>query len=106
MNRLLSSGLLLLVAAALSSCAPSNRVSVGGVPKWLASGAQISAEPKPYRPDSAIIYHGNESGPIEFEVVTDRRTYPEPRVKKEKPIVTSGSLGDRGRDARIRRVVR
>lgn len=108
MNRLLATGSLLLTGCLLASCAPTDRFSMGGVPKWISEGAQISSEPEPYRPDTAVIYHGSESGPVEFEFITDRRAYPEAKEKSKKNdrLKTTGSLGDRGRESRVRRLVR
>lgn len=111
MNHLLATGPLLLLGGFLVSCAPADRFHVGGVPQWIAEGARISSEPEPYRPDTAILYHGTESGPVEFKLITDRRAYPEPKAAKKKEkgeerLKTTGSLGDRGREWRVRRLVR
>lgn len=103
MNRLLFCGLLPLLSVAFLGCA-SNDLTVGGVPKWISEGAKLDSEPTPYRPDPAIIVHESESGPVEFGLVTDRRTYKAPPAKKAgKP---AADPFERGRDRRIRRLVR
>jgi len=109
MNRLLATGSSLLIGSFFASCAPADRFHMGGVPRWLAEGAQISSEPKPYRPDSAILYHGTESGPVEFKYITDRRAYPAPKSDSkpsEDRLRTTGNLGNRGGESRVRRLVR
>ncbi len=103
MNRLFLYGLLPLLSVAFLGCASNESLSVGGVPKWIADGAQIESEPKPYRPDPAIIAHESESGPLEFGLITDRRRYEAPPVKVSKP---APDPFERGRERRIRRLVR
>ncbi len=104
MNRLFLCGLLPLLSIAFLGCTSNDSLTVGGVPKWIAEGARIESEPKPYRPDPAIIAHESESGPVEFGWITDRRTYAAPPAKKAgKP---AADPFERGRDRRIRRLVR
>lgn len=105
MNRFLPSAPLLTLPFLLAACTPADRFSVGGVPGWIADGAKLESEPAPLRPDPAIIAHEDESGPVNFELITDRRVYPSPPVKKTKKVSTTDPL-ERGRDARIRRLVR
>lgn len=104
MNRLLLSGLFALLSLAFLGCTPADRFTVGGVPKWVSEGAKLDDEPAPYRPDPAIINHSGESGPIEFEFLTDSRVHEAPQKKKTKSS-TSDPI-ERGRDSRIRRLFR
>lgn len=104
MNRLFLYGLLPFLSVTFLGCTSNDSLQVGGVPKWIAEGAKLDSEPKPYRPDPAIIIHESESGPVEFGLTTDRRTYKAPPVKKaEKP---AADPFERGRDRRIRRLFR
>ena len=105
MNRFLVCCPLLALPILLSGCTPADRVSVGGVPGWIADGAKLESEPAPLRPDPAIISHEDESGPVAFELITDRRVDQPAPVKKTKQVSTADPL-ERGRDARIRRLVR
>ncbi|MCB1206969.1 MAG: hypothetical protein KDN18_22135 [Verrucomicrobiae bacterium] len=106
MNRFHLSGFLALISFSLLGCTSnSDRFSVDGVPGWIADGARLEAEPEPRRPDAAIIAHEDESGPVSFHLITDKRRYEEPKVKKTSKASTSDPL-ERGRDARIRRLVR
>ncbi len=87
------------------ACTSNEKVQVGGVPEWLAGGAKLSAEPAPRKPDAAMPHYPSESGPVEMTIITDKRQYPAPPARKK----TSGSDVDpleRGREARIRRLVR
>lgn len=106
MNRFHLSGLLTLISLSMLGCnSTGNRFSVDGVPGWIADGARIEDEPEPRRPDAAIIAHEDESGPVSFHLITDKRRYEEPKVKKTIKTNTPDPL-ERGRDARIRRLVR
>jgi len=105
MNRFLPATLLAVVSLSMASCTPGEKFSMGGVPGWIADGARLESEPAPRRPDPAIITHDDESGPVHFELITDRRTYKTPPVKKSTKVVAPDPL-ERGRDARIRRLVR
>ncbi len=78
---------------------------MGGVPAWIADGAKLQDEPAPYKPDPAIISHENQSGPVVFELITDKRNYAAPTVKKTSPVRTTDPL-ERGRDSRIKRLFR
>jgi hypothetical protein len=95
----------ILGAAVLVGCASNDKVIVGGVPEWIADGAKLSSEPAPRKPDAAVPHFPSESGPIEFTVITDKRTYPAPprastaRRSEPDPL-------ERNREARIRRLVR
>lgn len=96
-----------LLALTQISCTPGDRFTVGGVPGWVADGAKIDSEPAPLRPDPAIIVHDDESGPLNFELITDRRAYPEKAAPKKR--TTAKPAADpieRGRDRRIKRLFR
>ena len=100
--------LILLALPALFSVACTSNgdvFSMGGVPGWIADGATLESEPEPYRPDPAIIVHEDESGPVHFELITDRRNYAAAPVKKSTKISSTDPI-ERGRDARIRRLFR
>jgi hypothetical protein len=89
----------------LSSCGTTDSFRMGGVPAWIADGAKLEDEPDPVKPDPAIMSHDNESGPVVFEWITDKRRYEAPPVKK----TTSTRIADpleRGRDSRIKRLFR
>lgn len=105
MNRFLPALLLAVLSFSMTGCTTSEKFSMGGVPRWIADGAKLESEPAPLRPDPAIIEHEDESGPVHFEWITDRRSYKTPPVKKSTKVATSDPL-ERGRDARIRRLVR
>lgn len=107
MKRFLFALTLPLLVVPLMSCTSTTngKLTMGGVPKWIAEGAKIESEPKPYRPDPAIIAHPSESGPVEFGLITDRREYKQPPVKKAKKTTPVDPL-ERGRDYRIRRLFR
>lgn len=99
---------LLLAATLLPACnsnSSTDKFSMGGVPAWIADGAQLGDEPEPYKPDPAIIHHEDESGPVTFELITDKRRYSAPPVKKKTSIRTSDPI-ERGRDYRIKRLFR
>jgi len=108
MNRSSKTAILLALVAVpflLASCASNEKVQLGGVPEWLADGARLSSEPAPRRPDAAVPDYPSETGAVEMTIVTDKRQYPAPPVQRR----SSGSVVDpleRGRDARIRRLVR
>ncbi len=105
MKRLLLCGLPVLLSIALVGCASHRPVTVGGVPGWVAEGAKFSEEPAPRRPDAAVVPHEQESGPVQFEWITDRRAYRQPSVKKAKKTSSSDPL-ERGRDQRVRQLFR
>lgn len=105
MNRFLLLSSLAVLSLSMSGCTSGDKFSVGGVPGWIAEGARLESEPAPRRPDNALIAHDDESGPVHFEWITDRRSYKTPPVKKTAKVATSDPL-ERGRDARIRRLVR
>lgn len=108
MNRLPLTALLLSLAAFLPACtsnSSTDKFSMGGLPGWIADGAKLEDEPAPYKPDPAIISHEDESGPVVFELITDKRTYAAPPVKKTSPVRTTDPL-ERGRDSRIKRLFR
>lgn len=102
MNRLLFLLPLLTLPVFVASCVSNDRVELAGVPEFIADGAEISPEPKPLRPDPAIMRFKEESGPVELHIITDNRKYPVPPKKKEK--VEKEIEYERGRDARIRRL--
>ncbi|MEX2580115.1 MAG: hypothetical protein WD342_13740 [Verrucomicrobiales bacterium] len=105
MNRLFPIGLSCLVAVLLASCASNEKVSVGGVAGWVADGAKLDKEPPPRKPDAAVAVVEDESDPVSFSVVTDRRPYPNAPVKRVEAPSTDDPL-ERGRDYRIKRLVR
>ncbi len=80
---------------------------MGGVPAWIASGAKFDDEPAPYKPDPAIIHFDSESGPLEFEIVTDQREYKTPKTTTKKSSTSSTRDPiERGRDSRLKRLLR
>jgi hypothetical protein len=105
MNRFLLSFSLAALSFSMPGCTSGDRFSMGGVPGWIADGARLESEPAPRRPDNALIVHEDESSPVHFEWITDRRSYKTPPLKKTTKVTTSDPL-ERGRDARIRRLVR
>lgn len=108
MNRLTLTALLLGLAVFLPACtsnSSTDKFSMGGVPGWIADGAKLEDEPEPYKPDPAIISHEDESGPVVFELITDKRNYAAPPVKKTTSVRTTDPL-ERGRDYRIKRLFR
>ena len=102
MNRIFLSVPFLSLPLWLASCSSNANVEVNGVPEFIAGGARISAEPEPLRPDPAIQHFHEESGPVEMRIVTDKRTYPEPRPRKKK--AEKEIDYERGRDYRIKRL--
>lgn len=107
MNRLLSFVPLLGIAALVAGCASQQaNVEVVGVPEWIASGAKLSDEPEPLRPDPAIIHHESESGPVELRIFTDRETYPDPPKKRKTRSRPEPDPIERGREYRIKRLFR
>lgn len=107
MNRLTLTALLLGLAAFLQACtsnSSTDKFSMGGVPGWIADGAQLEDEPEPYKPDPAIISHEDESGPVVFELITDKRNYTAPPV--EKVSVRTTDPIESGRESRIKRLFR
>lgn len=105
MNRLLPGAIAAACLFFLAGC-QSDNVSVGGVPGWIAEGAKIEEEPEPYKPDPAIIEHGEESGPIEFSIITDKRRYKPAPVKKTRPAHLENDPLERGRAYRLLRLAR
>lgn len=105
MNRIALSFLTLITAALFTSCTSNERFEVGGVPEWIMGGAKLSSEPAPRQPDNAIIAHDRASGPVRFSYVTDKYRYPAPPKKKVAKEDTRDPL-ERGRDRRIKRLVR
>lgn len=107
MTRFIVSGLSCLAAAAFTGCTSNDKLTMGGVPAWLASGAKIDSEPKPMAPDPAILPLEEESGPVEWKLITDKRRYPAAPTKKvEKTTAFSTDPLERGRSYRLRRLVR
>ncbi|MEC5126704.1 hypothetical protein VSU19_08090 [Verrucomicrobiales bacterium BCK34] len=97
------SGILLLL---LTGCTKDDEFRVGGVPAWLATGAKIDDEPEPYRPDPAIAAYDDESGPVSFTLTPEKRNYAGAPVKKKKTTTSTRDPLERGRDYRIKRLVR
>ncbi len=102
MIRSVFSCLIAITALTFAGCT-SNEIEMGGVPSWLTSGAKLGDEPEPKRFDAAMLDFREESGPVEFFMVTDRRNYPLAPPKKAKKEVASDPL-ERGRDYRIKRL--
>ena len=108
MNRLTLTALLLGISACFAACASKSSTelfSMGGVPAWIADGAQLADEPAPYKPDPAIISHEEQSGPVVFELITDKRWYSAGPAKKSSSGRPTDPL-ERGRDSRINRLFR
>ncbi len=107
MNRLLLTGLLSLSPLLFSSCTTDGSVTVGGVPAWLASGAKFDDEPAPYKPDPAIIHFDSESGPLHFEIVTDREetktAKTSTKTSKKSSTTSARTTQERGRNSRLKR---
>lgn len=107
MNRIFLFGILSLTVTVFTGCTSNGKLTAGGVPAWLAGGATIDAEPDPVRPDAAIIPYEEESGPVEWKLITDKREYPAaPEKKMTKPNAYSSDPLERGRGYRLRRLVR
>jgi len=96
---------LAIATFALAGCT-NEKVTMGGVPAWIAAGAQIEEEPEPYRPDPAVIHFETETAPLEWKMITDKREYAAPKPKPaQKPKLEPDPL-ERGREYRIRRLFR
>ena len=110
MTRLPLAAILLAIVALIPACttpdASNSDFSIGGVPKWLAEGAKIEAEPAPLKPDPAIIHHTSEGGPVSFEFITDNRKYQTPKPKKSVKPARQADPIERGREQRIKRLFR
>ena len=107
MNRLFILGITSLAAAVFSGCTSNDKLTMGGVPAWLAGGAKIDSEPEPMAPDPAIVPFEEESGPVEWKLITDKHNYPSPPVKKVTKVdAYSTDPIERGRGYRLRRLVR
>lgn len=104
MNRLLLIGALGSALITFTSCT-NDKMQVGGVPGWIEGGARIEDEPDPLAPDPRLdLDDDSEGGPVQFTLITDKRDYPDPPAKKaEKP---GPDPLERGRDYRIKRLVR
>lgn len=90
-----------------TSCTSNGKIELGGAPAWIAGGAKLDGEPDPVKPDPALIEYEDEDGPVEFRIITDKRTYREPsptrRSSNSKP--TRDPI-EPGRDYRIKRLFR
>lgn len=104
MNRLLLVGAIGFTAVSFTACT-NDKMTVGGVPGWVQGGAKIEDEPEPLAPDPRLdLDDDSEGGPVQFKLTTDKRDYPDPPVEKvEKP---GPDPLERGRDYRIKRLVR
>lgn len=101
MIRLLSLSFLAIIGLTFTACT-NNGIEMGGVPEWMLDGAKIGPEPAPMAPDPALLDFKDESGPVEFFMITDVRNYPlAPPKKVEK---TKEIDYERGRDRRIKRL--
>ena len=102
MIRLITLSFFAVTAMTFTACQSRNPIELGGVPEWMFEGAKLGDEPAPMPPDPAMIDFDDESGPVEFFMVTDIRNYPlapKKRVTKKKEIEY-----ERGRDYRIKRL--
>lgn len=100
----------LLVALGLTSlfaigCASNDRLEVGGVPEWIGSGAKISDEPEPRKPDNWVFPPDKKQGPVMWTYTTDGFNYPDPPKKKTSRSSSSDPI-ERGRNYRINRLFR
>jgi hypothetical protein len=107
MKSLLAPGLFALVCLLLVGCKTSSKQArLGGEPGWFADAARREREPLHYRPDPSRVNNEGGAGPALLEIATDRRAYPQPPAAKPESFGAVGTLGDRGREARARRLVR
>ncbi len=104
MIRLLTFSSIAALALVLTSCSSQNKVQVGGVPKWMMEGARIGSEPAAMAPDPEMLDYKDESGPVEFFMITDIRNYPLSPPKKVSQVEEIEY--ERGRDSRIKRLFR
>ena len=106
MNRLILTAAFSFTALSFTACTSTSNLSVEGVPGWVNDGAQIEEEPDPIAPDIRVVHQEeeDEGGPVEFQLITDKREYPDPPEKKAaKP---GPDPLEPGRDRRISRLVR
>ena len=91
MNRLFLAGAICFASISFSACTSSNNFTMGGVPGWIEGGAKIEDEPDPLRPDPRLdLDDDSEGGPVEFQLITDKREYPgAPPKKAEKPVMAA-----------------
>ena len=107
MTRFFVSGFFCIAAAMFTGCTTNDKLTMGGVPAWLSSGAKLESEPEPMAPDNALIPFEEESGPVEWKLITDKWDYPTAPTKKvEKTTAFSTDPIERGRGYRLRRLVR
>ncbi|MEO0415262.1 MAG: hypothetical protein AAF226_09960 [Verrucomicrobiota bacterium] len=87
---------------------------VGGVPKWISTGAKFDAEPEPWVPDAAIIPYKQTKAPLEVAFDIERNFKPTPvnerpvaikETKQADPVATALEK-DYKRNRRIRSLVR
>jgi hypothetical protein len=103
MDRLLILSFLAALALSTNACT-NNSIEMGGVPKWMMNGSKINSEPAALAPDPGLLDFENESGPVEFFMITDAHDYPLAPLKK-------GEKADeidyeRGRDYRVKSLFR
>jgi len=79
---------------------------MGGVPAWIVGGAKLEGEPDPYRPDPAIANYDDESGPVNFTLTPEKKNYSSSSTTRKKATKSTRDPLERGRDYRIRRLVR
>jgi len=107
MNRLILVAAFCITAISFTACTTTNnKIAVDGVPGWVRDGAELEYEPEPVAPDIRVVHQEeeDESGPVEFSMITDKRQYPDPPEKKAaKP---GPDPLERGRENRIARLVR
>lgn len=95
----------LITSLLFTGCVSNEDVELGGAPAWIAGGAKIDDEPEPFKPDPALLDFDEEGGPVELRIITDKRDYKTPSVKKTTSSPSSDLL-ERGRDYRIKRLFR
>ncbi|MDF1826222.1 MAG: hypothetical protein P1U68_16365 [Verrucomicrobiales bacterium] len=103
----ISSLTIFVIASGLlfTGCVSNESVELGGAPAWIAGGAKLDDEPEPFKPDPALLSFKEESAPVELRIVTDKKKYETPTVKKTTSKPSSDPL-ERGRDYRIKRLFR
>lgn len=104
MKRLFSLLTLLGLSALVVGCKTNERVELDGIPKFIAGGGQFSEEPKPLRPDPALLFFDDESGPVEMTVHTDRHRYPKPAERRQRQSAEPEIVYESGQQARINRL--
>lgn len=103
MDRLFLLSFLATIALSTSACT-NNSIEMGGVPEWMINGSKIDSEPAVLAPDPGLLDFENESGPVEFFMITDARNYPLTPLKKGEK--AEEVEYERGRDYRVKSLFR